>query len=190
MTSHPPELREKIARIIDPAVWSKHDEIGKFVTYIQGIGPSLEKADAIMAILSSTPTQAPGSDEVREALEAGVRAAKLALFVIRKQGVMPNSSWENGFNKDLAKAEAGLAALSTPAQTPAPTPTSTDCVMVPREVFAEIRRELKSAKTNMHLLSARNQTSVALLLLEGCLPAEAADMLSRIVDGSGSGERK
>lgn len=46
----------------------------------------------------------------REALEAAVRAAKLALFVIRKQGIMPNASWENGFNKDLATAEAALAA--------------------------------------------------------------------------------
>lgn len=32
----------------------------------------------------------------REALEAATRAANLALFVIRKQDVMPNSSWENG----------------------------------------------------------------------------------------------
>jgi hypothetical protein len=46
-----------------------------------------------------------------EALKAAIRAAKLALFVIRKQGVMPNSSWESGFNSDLATAEAALAAL-------------------------------------------------------------------------------
>lgn len=51
--------------------------------------------------------------EMLEALEAAVRAAKLALFVIRKQGVMPNSSWESGFNADLDKAEAALQSLRT-----------------------------------------------------------------------------
>jgi hypothetical protein len=45
-----------------------------------------------------------------KALQAAVRAAKLALFVIRKQGVMPNSSWDSGFNSDLATAEAALEA--------------------------------------------------------------------------------
>jgi len=46
----------------------------------------------------------------RDGLEAAIRAAKLALFVIRKQGVMPNSSWESGFDADLKAAEAALAA--------------------------------------------------------------------------------
>ena len=41
---------------------------------------------------------------LREGLTAAIRAAKLALFVIRKQGVMPNSSWESGFEKDLKAA--------------------------------------------------------------------------------------
>lgn len=45
-------------------------------------------------------------------LKAAIRAAKLALFVIRKQGVMPNASWESGFNADLAAAEAALAELT------------------------------------------------------------------------------
>jgi hypothetical protein len=48
--------------------------------------------------------------ETMRALEAAVRCAKLALFVIRKQGVMPNSSWESGFNADLKIAEDALAA--------------------------------------------------------------------------------
>lgn len=48
--------------------------------------------------------------DVREALKAAIRAAKLALFVIHKQDVMPNSSWESGFNSDISKAEAALAA--------------------------------------------------------------------------------
>lgn len=48
---------------------------------------------------------------LRNGLEAAIRAAKLALFVIRKQGVMPNSSWESGFNSDLKAAEDALAAL-------------------------------------------------------------------------------
>lgn len=43
---------------------------------------------------------------LRTGLDAAIRAANLALFVIRKQGVMPNSSWEAGFNKDLATATA------------------------------------------------------------------------------------
>jgi hypothetical protein len=47
--------------------------------------------------------------ELTQALEAAIRAAKLALFVIRKQGVMPNSSWESGFDSDLKTAEAALS---------------------------------------------------------------------------------
>lgn len=49
-------------------------------------------------------------------LEAAIRAANLALFVIRKQGVMPNCSWDCGFNSDMETARAALAALrSAPA---------------------------------------------------------------------------
>jgi len=49
---------------------------------------------------------------LKEGLEAAIRAAELALFVIRKQGIMPNASWESGFDSDLAKAKAALAALT------------------------------------------------------------------------------
>ncbi len=49
---------------------------------------------------------------VEGALKAAIRAAKLALFVINKQSVMPNSSWQAGFDRDLKTAEASLAALS------------------------------------------------------------------------------
>ena len=45
-----------------------------------------------------------------ESLTAAVRAAELALFVIRKQGVMPNSSWEAGFESDMNVARAALEA--------------------------------------------------------------------------------
>lgn len=45
-------------------------------------------------------------ERLRSGLDAAIRAANLALFVIRKQGVMPNSSWESGFKSDLAKATA------------------------------------------------------------------------------------
>ena len=48
-------------------------------------------------------------DQMKGGLEAAIRAAKLALFVIRKQGVMPNSSWESGFDGDLKTAEAAMA---------------------------------------------------------------------------------
>lgn len=43
---------------------------------------------------------------LRDGLGSAIRAAELALFVIRKQGVMPNSSWQAGFEKDLATAKA------------------------------------------------------------------------------------
>jgi hypothetical protein len=45
-------------------------------------------------------------ERLRDGLDAAIRAAKLALFVINKQGVMPNSSWESGFKSDLDKAIA------------------------------------------------------------------------------------
>lgn len=57
-------------------------------------------------------------EQMRKGLEAAIRAAKLALFVINKQGVMPNSSWESGFNSDLKVAEDALAALGQPPQHP------------------------------------------------------------------------
>jgi hypothetical protein len=52
------------------------------------------------------------SETAIKGLEAAIRAAKLALFVINKQGVMPNSSWESGFNADLKIAEDAKAALT------------------------------------------------------------------------------
>ena len=47
-------------------------------------------------------------ERLRGALKCGIRAAKLALFVINKNNVMPNHSWETGFKDDLAEACAGL----------------------------------------------------------------------------------
>lgn len=52
-------------------------------------------------------------ERLREGLDAAIRCAKLALFVIRKQGIMPNSSWESGFNSDLAVAERARS-MATP----------------------------------------------------------------------------
>ena len=43
---------EEVARIIDPVAWTTQDRMGKFVTYVNGIAPSLEKADAILSLLS------------------------------------------------------------------------------------------------------------------------------------------
>jgi hypothetical protein len=61
---------------------------------------------------SAAAETSPGDvHTMKEALKAAIRAAKLAIFTIRKQGVMPNSSWEAGFNCDLARAESGLAAI-------------------------------------------------------------------------------
>lgn len=57
----------------------------------------------------------PDIERLRAGLEAAIRAAKLALFVVKKQNVMPNSSWEGGFEKDLAIAQAALEAALQPA---------------------------------------------------------------------------
>ena len=51
-------------------------------------------------------------EKARTGLEAAIRAAKLALFVINKQGIMPNSSWQSGFSSDLKTAQDALAALT------------------------------------------------------------------------------
>jgi len=53
-------------------------------------------------------TDADEIERLRGGLGAAVRAANLALFVIRKQGVMPNSSWQSGFERDIAIATAAL----------------------------------------------------------------------------------
>lgn len=47
-------------------------------------------------------------ESAEKALEAAKRAAELSLFVIRKQNVMPNSSWESGFNRDMEAARAHM----------------------------------------------------------------------------------
>lgn len=75
----------------------------------------------IRSALTAGEPALPGGDDValrvenerlRDGLRAAIRAANLALFVINKQGVMPNSSWESGFKSDLAKAEAALEKLA------------------------------------------------------------------------------
>lgn len=53
------------------------------------------------------------NERLCDGLTAAIRAAKLALFVINKQGVMPNSSWESGFNSDVAKAVAARDGAQT-----------------------------------------------------------------------------
>lgn len=58
------------------------------------------------AIVPKEPTL-----DVVGALGAAIRAANLALFVIRKQGIMPNESWADGFKKDMEKAEGVFAQL-------------------------------------------------------------------------------
>lgn len=77
----------------------------------------IERLQAIVAertrLLGQTAKERDEYDDeierLKTALDAGIRAAELALFVIRKQGVMPNSSWQGGFEKDLAAARAGRA---------------------------------------------------------------------------------
>lgn len=67
--------------------------------------------DADMCVTLSEENDAliEENKRLREGLTAAIRAAKLALFVINKQGVMPNSSWESGFKSDLDKATAAIS---------------------------------------------------------------------------------
>jgi hypothetical protein len=58
------------------------------------------------------------NERLRAGLTAAIRAANLALFVINKQGVMPNSSWESGFKSDLATATAAMSAVEQSADKP------------------------------------------------------------------------
>jgi hypothetical protein len=50
-------------------------------------------------------------ERLRKGLQAAIRAARLALFVINKHVAMPNDSWASGFDADLKTADAALAAL-------------------------------------------------------------------------------
>lgn len=71
-----------------------------------------EKYDVVYiaeAIFAERKRWAVRDSAMRHGIQAALRAAKLALFVIRKQGVMPNSSWESGLNSDIAMAEAALS---------------------------------------------------------------------------------
>jgi hypothetical protein len=43
-------------------------------------------------------------ERLKGGLTAAIRAANLAIFVINKQGVMPNDSWQDGFDRDLKTA--------------------------------------------------------------------------------------
>lgn len=73
-------------------------------------GYAADRCMKAMARAADALTAAEAEIKVlRGGLTAAIRAANLALFVIRKQGIMPNSSWEAGFNSDLAKAEAARA---------------------------------------------------------------------------------
>ena len=65
------------------------------------------------ALLAERDALAERNAKLVVALIAAVRAAKLALFVIRKEDVMPNSSWQAGFDRDLKVAEDALAALQS-----------------------------------------------------------------------------
>lgn len=49
--------REMLARIIAPEVWARHNRFGQFTAYTAGMAPSLEKADAILALLDEAATQ-------------------------------------------------------------------------------------------------------------------------------------
>jgi hypothetical protein len=64
--------------------------------------------------LTAEQANAAEIERLREGLTSAIRAAELALFVIRKQGVMPNSSWQRGFEQDLQHAQAALNKKDAP----------------------------------------------------------------------------
>lgn len=74
-------------------------------------GSEAMRANVINMAIEDIGKQAAEIERLRDGLDAAIRAAKLALFVINKQGVMPNSSWESGFKSDLDKATAARSAL-------------------------------------------------------------------------------
>lgn len=97
------EVKQELTREIDFLV-----SLGPYEGFAaERIMVCLKRASAALA---SLPPPAEGVD-ARVGLQAAIHAAKLALFVINKRGVMPNSSWESGFNKDLATAEDVLSRL-------------------------------------------------------------------------------
>lgn len=72
---------------------------------------------AVRDMLNSMAAKDAEIDRLRGGLDAAIRAAELALFVIRKQGVMPNSSWQRGFDVDMATAKAARLNEQTPPLT-------------------------------------------------------------------------
>jgi hypothetical protein len=65
-------------------------------------------ADAIEALIRERDEARAENERLLEGFAAAIRAAELAIFVIRKQGIMPNDSWKAGFEKDMATAKAAL----------------------------------------------------------------------------------
>lgn len=75
-----------------------------------GVLTQIDNATTIIPTLRATIAERDRRiEELEAATKAAIRAAELALFVIRKQGVMPNASWERGFDVDLATARALLS---------------------------------------------------------------------------------
>jgi hypothetical protein len=85
----------------DP-IYKAIDTGGGQTCNIQGVVRELAAAGYVIV-------PADENERLRAGLDAAIRAADLALFVIRKQGIMPNSSWQRGFEKDMATANAARA---------------------------------------------------------------------------------
>lgn len=70
--------------------------------------------DAGLDLDSDFPAEEDGAgiERVQDALRAGIRAAQMALFVMKKRNVRLNSSWEAGVNGDIAFAEVVLSVLN------------------------------------------------------------------------------
>lgn len=96
------EKREAIARLV-----GKH--LGPYLAISPTARYEAIVREFIRELLASGLVQNEAG--IITGLEAAIRAAKLAIFTIRKQGVMPNSSWESGFNSDVKTAENALAAI-------------------------------------------------------------------------------
>jgi hypothetical protein len=74
---------------------------------------SCELRDKASSMADLIAKQAAEIERLRGALEGSVRAAELALFVVRKEGVMPRGNWEKGFTRDLGPALSILQEQNT-----------------------------------------------------------------------------
>lgn len=102
----PTDLREKVARIVDPAVWKNR---GAFIRtghdFDRHASSSLAKADAILALIAS---EREGMRETPGALEAFAALDVADRIIEREMGVDVPPEWNAAYRK-VAKVRAALS---------------------------------------------------------------------------------